>query len=44
MAEGGLGMPAPILATMYQSLQKGLEAFESCRRVLGQRGRMLQLL
>ncbi|PRW56008.1 hypothetical protein C2E21_5243 [Chlorella sorokiniana] len=31
MAEGGLDMPAPILATAYQSLSRGLEAFEGCR-------------
>lgn len=31
MVEDGLDMPAPILATMYSSLQKGLEAFEQCR-------------
>ena len=31
MAEGGLDMPAPILASLYASLQKGMESFEHCR-------------
>ncbi|KAI7843871.1 hypothetical protein COHA_002419 [Chlorella ohadii] len=30
MVEGGLDMPAPILATAYQSMSRGLEAFEGC--------------
>ena len=30
-AEGGLGMPAPVLATFYTSLDRGLSAFEQCR-------------
>lgn len=31
ITEGGLDMPAPILATLYTSLQKGIESFEQCR-------------
>lgn len=35
ITEGGLDMPAPILSTLYSSLQKGLEAFEQCRCATG---------
>lgn len=31
VAEGGLALPAPILASLWSSLDAGLEAFEQCR-------------
>jgi predicted membrane chloride channel (bestrophin family) len=31
MAEGGMDMPAPIMATAWQNLSNGLIAFEGCR-------------
>jgi hypothetical protein len=31
VAEGGLDMPSPILATFWQDMSRGLDAFESCR-------------
>lgn len=33
MCEGGLDMPGPVVATLYASLQKGLDSFEHCRWV-----------
>ena len=31
--DGGLGVPAPVLANMYRSLTEGYRAFQSCRYV-----------
>lgn len=47
MSEGGLDVPGPVLATLFTSLQKGLDNFEHCRWVGGWRrgaGPCLELL